>query len=342
MRPFCQSAGVKCQGYSLRLQRASSDFGADESIEKSVQKLKEHYGIEVPPSAIREMILKHGAAMAEIRDSEMDSELPAGGTETVIGEMDGCFVPIVTIKPVENDESAQDGRKRRELGWHEARLSLGRDLKKIKPQYAATMGTVEEATDLLMDCLIKAGAGKPTKLHCMGDGAPWIVNRITEKFNGQATFLLDFYHLSGYLADAADVIASGEKRAWLKQQQDRLKENKVAEVLEELLAHCDSHDITKCLRRYGPNEKEQCPADRCKRYIESRLNYLDYKSAIKAELPIGTGEVESGHRSVIQSRIKKSGAWWRIENVQKILALRTNRANQQWDSYWLRLRQQAA
>jgi hypothetical protein len=326
----------------LKLQRTSVDFGADESLEKSAKKLKEHYGIEVPVSAIRVMTLKHGAAMAEIRDWEMESELPEGGSGTVIGQMDGCFVPIVTIKPVENDESPRDGRKRRELSWQEARLALGRDIDKVTPHYAATMGSVEDATDLLIDCLIKAGAGKSTKLHCMGDGAPWIVNRTMKKLDGRATFLLDFYHLSEYLANAADVIAGEQKRIWLKQQQSRLKENRVDEVLDELHAHCESHDLIKCRRRHSPNEKEECPADRCKRYIEGRLDYLDYKSAVQARLPIGTGEVEAGHRSIIQPRVKRSGAWWLIDNVQKILALRTYRANQEWESYWAKLRQQAA
>lgn len=333
---------MKCQGYSLRLQRASVDFGADESVEKSAKKLKEHYGIEVPISAIRKMILKHGAAMAEERDLEMESEFADGGTTTVIGQMDGSMVPIVTIKPIENEESPRDGRKRRKLGWQEARLALGRDIDKVTPHYAATMEPVEVAADLQIDCLIKAGAGKSTKLHCMGDGAPWIVNRTMERLGGRATFLLDFYHLSEYLANAADVIAGEQKQAWLRRQQERLKENRVDEVLNELLTHCKSHDPTKCRRRHAPHEREECPADRCHRYIESRLDYLDYKAAIEAGLPIGTGEVEGGHRSVIQSRIKQTGAWWLVDNVQKILALRTNRANQQWESYWAKLRQDAA
>ena len=192
----------------MRLQRASVDFGADASVEKSAQKLKEHYGIDVPITAIRNMLLKHGEAMAEERKLEMESEFPQGGTTTVLGQMDGCMVPIVTIKPIENNQSPRDGRKRRALSWQEARLALGRDLDKVTPHYAATMEPVKQAAELQIDCLIKAGAGKSTKLHCMGDGAPWIVNRTMEKLDYKATFLLDFYHLSEYLANAADVIAS--------------------------------------------------------------------------------------------------------------------------------------
>lgn len=332
---------MKCQGYSLRLQRACVDFGADESEVQSGKKLKEHYGIEVPLSAIRNMMLKHGAAMAEQRDLEMESELPAGGVGTVVGQVDGCFAPIVTIKPRENEESPRDGRKRRALSWQEVLLALARDIDKVRPHYAATMGSIEEATDFLVDCLIKAGAGKSTRLHCMGDGASWIAKRTTEKVDGQATFLLDFYHLSEYLSDAGDVIAGGQKQTWLWRQQGRLKENQVQEVLNELRSHCETHDL-KCRRSYGANEREECPAERCKRHIENRLDYLDYKGAIQAGLPIGTGEVESGHRSVIQPRIKRSGAWWLSENVQKVLALRTNRANEEWEPYWAKLRQEAA
>lgn len=40
----------------------------------------------------------------------------------------------------------------------------------------------------------------------------------------------------------------------------------------------------------------------------------------------GMGEVESGHRSVIQARLKLSGAWWKEETAESMLALRTLRA----------------
>jgi hypothetical protein len=75
------------------------DFGADGSYGKSSKKLKEHYGIEVPISAIRITTHNHGAAMAEARDLRLESKLPKGGVTTVIGQTDGSMVPVVTIKP---------------------------------------------------------------------------------------------------------------------------------------------------------------------------------------------------------------------------------------------------
>ncbi|NOQ13881.1 MAG: hypothetical protein GQ583_05275, partial [Methyloprofundus sp.] len=51
-------------------------------------------------------------------------------------------------------------------------------------------------------------------------------------------------------------------------------------------------------------------------------------------LPIGSGEIESAHRYVIQKRLKLSGAWWKEENIERMLALRVVRANEEWDEYW--------
>jgi hypothetical protein len=51
-------------------------------------------------------------------------------------------------------------------------------------------------------------------------------------------------------------------------------------------------------------------------------------------LPIGSGEIESGNRSVVQERLKISGAWWAEENARKMLALRVARANGEWPAYW--------
>jgi hypothetical protein len=70
------------------------------------------------------------------------------------------------------------------------------------------------------------------------------------------------------------------------------------------------------------------------RYIGQRLAHLHYAQACKAKLPIGSGEVESAHRHVIQHRLKLAGAWWKQTNAQAMLALRVARANNCWNAYW--------
>lgn len=81
-------------------------------------------------------------------------------------------------------------------------------------------------------------------------------------------------------------------------------------------------------------EDYDAPVRRCYRYLDNRRDQLDYADAIKNGLPIGSGEVESAHRYVIQQRLKITGAWWKEGNAADMLALRINRANENWEQYW--------
>jgi len=53
VRPFSEVAGVHCRGYLIPLQRHITDFGAEKSFPQATRQLKEHYGLEVPESAVR-------------------------------------------------------------------------------------------------------------------------------------------------------------------------------------------------------------------------------------------------------------------------------------------------
>ena len=44
------------------------------------------------------------------------------------------------------------------------------------------------------------------------------------------------------------------------------------------------------------------------RYLTNRIDGLDYPRALKLDLPIGSGLIESGHRHVLPARLKKAGA----------------------------------
>ena len=43
---------------SLALQRALTDFGAEKSFERAIEQLKEHYGVELDRSSVREVVRK--------------------------------------------------------------------------------------------------------------------------------------------------------------------------------------------------------------------------------------------------------------------------------------------
>jgi hypothetical protein len=237
------------------------------------------------------------------------------------------MLPIVEILE-EKGDLPSDGRKRRKLEWREVRLCMARDPQKVDGYYGAAMKDPELAGDQLMNCVVKAGGGKTTKLHFVGDGAPWIVGQVKERFGEQANYTIDFHHLSEYLSAAGEVLAGDQKKQWLHQQQELMKESRVTEVLNKLVSS-EAPDPDRAIAT-------------CIRYMNNRLEYLDYKAVLEAGLPIGSGEVESGHGWVFQDRLKLSGAWWKPDNLQKMMALRLVRANNDWQSYWEARRQAAA
>lgn len=325
LRPFSAAAAVVCRGYSLGLQRVLTDFGADHSFAQAAAKVKEHYLIEVPASAARHHTQKHAVQMQQ--SEPQPARLPEGGVAQVIAETDGCMIPIVKIAA----KGPKDRRKRRLLDWQEARLSLAYRAGSLEKHYQATRQGVEVAGAQLLECARQVGAGQQSQIHCVGDGAAWIVRQVEERFGEQGSYLIDFYHVSEYLAKAAEAITS-RAQEWRRRQQERLKRNQVGKVLAELTEHLEEEE----------EEEGQAPVRGCWRYLSNRLANLDYQKAIEAGLPIGSGEIESGNRSVIQARLKRSGAWWKEENAEAMLALRALRASGQWGSYWADLRQAAA
>lgn len=83
-----------------------------------------------------------------------------------------------------------------------------------------------------------------------------------------------------------------------------------------------------------PESQKEAPGRAAQRYLSARREQLDYAGARAAGLPIGSGQVESGHRHVSQQRLKLAGGWWKEPNAEAMLGLRVARANHLWDAYW--------
>jgi len=324
LRPFSLSAGVKARAYSLPLQRRMTDFGADESFPKACEKMEEHYGITIPVSSMRSITEAHAQEIEH--NEQLETDIPDNrGVEYVIAEMDGTMIPIVdTFEKTDEQGKAIDKRKTREVRWTEARLSLAHPKGSLTPVFGATLGDQDEAGNQLAHCAILSGAGEQSKLHCVGDGAAWICDQVDRVFGPQAVFLIDFYHLCDYLAAASKLCAPDHPSAWLEEQKQRMKENNTFDVLTALKPHREPDSVPD----------KDAPVRKCYRYIKNRPGQFDYKGALDADLPIGSGEIESAHRYVIQERLKIAGAWWKEDNAQNMLGLRTLRANNDWDQYW--------
>lgn len=293
------------------------DFGAESAFAPAARRVREHYAIEVPVSAVRQRTLQHGKAIAAVADEVK----PRPAAKILITEMDGSMVPIV------QPGSGPDRRKGKTVLWREARLCCARSVDQVEPVYGVTLGSTQVAGCLWRETARLAGLGGKTTVHGVGDGAGWILSQFTENFGGQGTYLIDFYHVSEYLGAAAPEVARpGKEKEWRRRQQGRLLNNRLAPVLRSLE------------KRTAPAGSITGAAQSAQRYLQERRQHLDYAGARQNQLPIGSGEIESAHRHVIQHRLKIAGGWWTERNIQSMLQLRSARSNNWWDAYWAKAR----
>ena len=295
LRPFCDRAGVRPRGRSRRLQGALVDFGAEESFARAAARVQEHYGLDVAAERVRQQTLAHGAQL-----SAVPMRPPPASAATRVTQLDGCLIPIGVPPP-----TGADRRRGKQLLWREVRLCLAHPQDSVTPRYGATLGSGARTGALWRDPARAAGLGARTYVPGVGDGAEWIRTQFQEQFGAQGKYLVDFYHVSEYIAAAALMTKPKDPRGWRRRPQGPLLANPVTAVRRA--AH---------------------------RYLSQRRQHLDYAGARAAALCIGSGEIESGHRHVIQHRLKLAGSWWKEPHAEARLGLRAARANNLWLRYW--------
>jgi len=224
--------------------------------------------------------------------------------------------------PVMEPGRGPDRRTGKKLYWREVRLCSARAEGKVQPVYGATLGNAETASWLWQQTAQAGGFGPKTSVHGVGDGACWIVDKFEENFGEQGAYLIDFYHVSQYLAAAAASISrNGKEKQWLRRQQGRLLNNQVAKVLRALIPHQEDASV------------EEAPVP-CRLWLlagEAQSSGLCRNPAPR--IAHRFGGIESGHRHIIQQRLKLSGCWWKESNAHSMLNLPLARANHLWTSY---------
>ena len=104
-------------------------------------------------------------------------------------------------------------------------------------------------------------------------------------------------------------------REWCDRQKELLLASDVETVLDNIvLTDAKEEDKQRLITYYRNNKK--------------RMRYKQYRS-IGCGI-IGSGAIESAHRTVIQKRMKLSGQRWTTKGVENMLRLRVINMNRQW------------
>ena len=156
------------------------------------------------------------------------------------------------------------------------------------------------------------------------DGAEWIQGFV-DLHAPDALRILDFAHARGYLAEIAEMVRGGGTKLpadWLDKQCHDLKHHGPTAVLKEIGLLLEKHPDV-------PDLKTKV------NYLRKREQLMQYPLYEQLGWPLGSGSVESAHKSVVQARLKGAGMRWERSHVNPMLALRTEVCHDRWDEAWV-------
>lgn len=152
-----------------------------------------------------------------------------------------------------------------------------------------------------------------------------------DEYFPEATHTIDIIHITERLWDAAHCLhkeGSDELKVWIDRQRARLYEGQQHDIVDELYDHHDRIPLT------GPGNKgKRKRLQDAIRYLEKRLDRMNYDNIIAEDLELASGVVEGAVKHVVGLRFDHGGMRWIKERAEALLKLRCIDINGEWDDF---------
>ncbi len=139
--------------------------------------------------------------------------------------------------------------------------------------------------------------------------------------------ILDFYHASGYVGQAAVAVLPSERQAWIDERCHRLKHEEGA--AEQLLGEIKKLPIG------GLRKKEKEELHSSVTYFTNHKEKMDYARWQSEGLPIGSGVTEAACKTLIKQRLCNAGMRWKDKGAGAVISLRSLAITEgRWEQFW--------
>ena len=250
--------------------------------------------------------------------------------------MDGVQVPVVAAE-TEGRAGRIEGQRSRtrecKLGCLFTQTTVDQEGWPIRePDSTTYVGAIETAEEFGFRLYTEAwrrGWEWATTKVVIGDGAVWIWNLADQHFAG-AVQIVDLYHARQHLWKIAALLHPQDpvaKKLWMTPMKDLLDDGKIETLVTLLREIAVAHADMAALAQEVLREAEYFASN------ASRMRYPEFRGK---GFFVGSGVVEAGCKSVIGSRLKRSGMFWTVRGANAIIALRCCRINGRFEDYWER------
>jgi hypothetical protein len=308
------------------------------SFDQGRQQMELLADLEVTTKAVERVTEAIGEDVARRQQQRiqqaMQLELPVAVGQPILKiyvQMDGTGVPTVAKETDGRRGKGEDGRARTreaKLGCFFTQTTTDDQGRPVRDEDSTTYtGAIETAAEFSRRVYTEAhqrGWSRAQTKVVMGDGAEWIWNISQEQFPG-AIEIVDLFHARQHLWDLGGKLHPNDetaKRRWVMGRQHLLDDGKI----EKLVAK---------LRKLSPDNPELAAAVRTEaNYFERNAERMRYPEFRRKGLFVGSGVIEAGCKTVIGSRLKRSGMFWTVRGANALIALRCCRQSRQFNDYW--------
>ena len=325
--------------FSPGVRRMQALVGQQAPFDHGREQIKVLAGLEVTTKSVERTAEAIGDDIAQGQQREIQRAVQLD-LPIVIGEpvpilyvqMDGTGVPVVK-KETLGRQGKTDGQpahtREVKLGCVFTQTSWDKEDYPIRDPdsttYTSAIETAEEFGKRLYVEAWKRGWSRAEKKVVMGDGAEWIWNLAGQHFPG-AVQIVDLYHARQHLWDLARKLSPNNEagqKAWMKVHQKRfLDKGKIEKLVDALRSiHATNPEVA---------DKIRTEAD----YFERNAHRMRYPRFRRQHLFVGSGVIEAGCKTVIGTRLKRSGMFWTVRGANAILALRCCHLNGRFEDYW--------
>jgi uncharacterized protein UPF0236 len=325
--------------FSPGVRRMEALVGQEAPFEHGREQLKVLAGLEVTAKSVERTAEALGEDVAKREHREIQKAVQLD-LPVIVGEpipilyvqMDGTGIPVVR-KETQGRKGKTDGQpahtREAKLGCVFTQTSWDAEGYPIRdPDSTTYTGAIETAEEFGRRLYLEAwnrGWSRAQKKVVLGDGAEWIWNLAAEHFPS-AIEIVDLYHARQHLWDVARKLHpydEANQKAWMKvHQKHMLDKGKIAKLVDALRSLASEHPALA--------EQIRTEAD----YFETNAQRMRYPTFRKQHLFVGSGVVEAGCKTVIGSRLKRSGMFWTVRGANAILALRCCHLNGRFEDYW--------
>lgn len=155
------------------------------------------------------------------------------------------------------------------------------------------------------------------------DGADWCWEGQATFFS-QATGVLDWYHASEHVWDAAKTICPADPKSWAGPALDQLHAGGGIALLNWLREQPATTLI----------ETARAALEKLRGYVAQRADRMDYPAYRQRGWQIGTGMIESTCKQLVGLRLKGPGMHWSEHGALAMTALKAIELNGDWHSFW--------